>query len=527
MLYIPKVKLNINYCDAMLIINVIEFEPSPYESPRPNSSERVDDLTLMSNNGHVYQPTGDTIPSTDNDYRTGQCRYQVQFFPTEVQHNNTIAEENALDHSPESKIKHSPTNSKEDLELSQVYDAVSPKPFVERGATAGMVYDQLTHSGHHGKQSLPTYLGGAPEYSSLSVWQDSPHNKALGESMPVYDAPDVKPVKGRKSYRAMTLPSHKISSCSCPPLPLSKLESRDILDLEHTYAILEQDQSTHDIQVENNRDSEVHTHAILERCQSQLSAACVQTGSTEVDHTYAILEQDQGEGLLSSEGDTCEADDNMEHTYAILEQDHTEGLLSNESDTRDADMEHTYAILEQELPRTLKLAEQEYHTLEETANFRTYTSHDLHSQESRPDQRKLSSSKPRDANFELVQIYNKVTSKPPNAREMDAALTEQRSHQACRKKQSLPSYLGARRTGHSATDVGNTPDLKTKKQRKKKQGNERPSNSEAAMGAAASHHKISTTSCPPVSLFTESEGANVARCNTMDGQYTPGGASHV
>ena len=499
----------------MLYYN-IEFDPSPYESPQPNSSERVDDLTLMPNNGHVYQPTGDTILSTDNDYRTGQCRYQAQFFPTEVQHKNFTAEGNVLDYGPESKIKHSPTNSKEELESSQVYDSVIPKPFVERGAAAGEVYNQLTHSSHHGKQSLPTYLGGAPEYSSLSVWKDSSHNKALGESMPVYDAPDVKPLKGRKSYRAMTLPSQKISSCSCPPLPLSKLESRDILDLEHTYAILEQDQSTHDIQMENIRDSE-HTHAILEQGQLQQSASCVQTVSTEIDHTYAILEQDHIEGLLSNEGDTCEADDNMEHTYAILEQDQGEGLLSNEGDTRDADMEHTYAILEQDQPRTLELAKQECHTLEEHANFRTYASHDFHSQESQPGHRKLSSSKPRDVNFELVQIYNKVTPKPPNAREMEATLTEQRSHQACRKKQSLPSYLGARRTEHSATDVGNVPDLKTKKQREKKKGNEGPSNGEAAMGAAASH-KVSTTSCPPVSLFTESEGANVTRCNTMDGQ---------
>ena len=82
----------------------VDSEPFIYENPQPNSSERVDDLTLMSNNGHLYQLTGDTIANTDNnDYRTGQGHYKVYFFPTEVEHPNTlqqmesITEKNALE----------------------------------------------------------------------------------------------------------------------------------------------------------------------------------------------------------------------------------------------------------------------------------------------------------------------------------------------------------------------------------------------------------------------------------------------
>ena len=217
--------------------------------------ERVDDLTLMSNNGYLYQPTGDTIVNTDNnDYRTGQDRYLVHFFPTEVEHPNrlqqmeSVAENNALEawsneeikqiassasvQSSESRITPTLMDSKEALELSPVYDSVNPKPPEDR-ATEEMVYNQLSRTAHYRKQSLPTYLGAPPEYSALSVWKNAPHTKKLGESMPVYDAPDVK-IKGQKSSeRAMMPASHKVSTCSCPPLPLSNTESRGT-DLAHT-----------------------------------------------------------------------------------------------------------------------------------------------------------------------------------------------------------------------------------------------------------------------------------------------------
>jgi hypothetical protein len=166
----------------------------------------------------------------------------VHFFPIEMEQIGSVPEgnnNNAQVQSPESNIKHSLNDSKEDLELSQVYDAVNPKPSEEREA-AGMVYDQLTHPSLHGKQSLPTYLGGdAPEYSALSMlWKDSPHTTStvLDESLPVYDAPIVK-----NSEPAKIMPSsQKLSTYSCPPLPLFSLESRDT-DFEHMYAILEQD----------------------------------------------------------------------------------------------------------------------------------------------------------------------------------------------------------------------------------------------------------------------------------------------
>ena len=70
-----------------IIIIIIDSEPSPYESPRPNSAERVAGPTLIPNNGHLYQPTGNTVANTDNDYRIGQDRYQVHFFPTEIEYN--------------------------------------------------------------------------------------------------------------------------------------------------------------------------------------------------------------------------------------------------------------------------------------------------------------------------------------------------------------------------------------------------------------------------------------------------------
>ena len=129
------------------------------------------------------------------------------------------------------------SNSKEDFELSQVYDTVSSKPS-EEGIAEGMVYGQLSRPARHGKRSLPAYLG-APEYSALSVRKASSHAKT-GESMPVYEAPDVK-TKVQRS-EVIVASSHKFSSWSRPPLPLSIAETRDT-DHDHTYAILEQDQS--------------------------------------------------------------------------------------------------------------------------------------------------------------------------------------------------------------------------------------------------------------------------------------------
>ena len=247
------------------------------------------------------------MANTDNnDYRTGQDRYLVHFFPTEVEHPNrlqqteSVAENNALEawsneemkqlapsasvQSLESRINRTLMDSKEALELPQVYDSVNPKPSEDR-ATEEMVYNQLSHTVHHGKQSLPTYLGAPPEYSALSVWKDTPHTKMLGESMPVYDAPDVK-IKGQKnSERAMMPASHKVSTCSCPPLPLSTVELRDT-DLAHTYAILEQDLSQQSIHMQTKFTNSEHTNAIKELDQ----LACAQTMKTESDRTYAILE---------------------------------------------------------------------------------------------------------------------------------------------------------------------------------------------------------------------------------------------
>ena len=72
----------------------------------------MDDLTLMSPNGHLYQPIGDTIGNTDNNnYRTGQDRYLVHFSPTEVEHPNglqqmeSVAENNALEAWSNEEIK--------------------------------------------------------------------------------------------------------------------------------------------------------------------------------------------------------------------------------------------------------------------------------------------------------------------------------------------------------------------------------------------------------------------------------------
>ena len=439
----------------------------------------------MSNNGHLYRPTGDTIANTDNNnYRTGQGRYQVHFFPTEVEHPNrlqqmeSVAENNALEawsneemkqlassasvQSSESQINPALMDPKEALELSQVYDSVNPKPSEDR-ATEEMVYNQLSHTVHHRKQSLPTYLGAPPEYSALSVWKE-PHTKILGESMPVYDAPDVK-IKGQKSERAMMPSLHKISTCSCPPLPLSIRESRDT-DLAHTYAILEQDHSQQSIHMKSE-----HTNTILELDQS----ACAQR---ESDHTYAILEQDQVEGLSSNEGITRVVD--LEHMYAILEQDQ----LLLHSTHEQTEPECTCHILEEEKQPN---DPQRLNSLQNPE-----TKH----------KRKHSTS--RDTNFELVQIYNTISPKPSEARATEAA--EQPSHRACNKKQSLPSYLGTQRTKYSTMEDRNAQYVKKNKQRKKIKESEVQNSGEAVMMAAS--HKTSTTSCPPLSLFTESVDTN-------------------
>ena len=292
--------------------------------------------------------------------------------------------------SSESRINPALMDPKEALELSQVYHSVNPKPSEDR-TTEEMVYNQLSHTVHHGKQSLPTYLGAPPEYSALSVWKE-PHTKTLGESMPVYDAPDVK-IKGQKSERAMMPSLHKISTCSCPPLPLSITESRNT-DLAHTYAILEQDHSQQSIHMKSE-----HTNTILELDQSAYA-------QTESDHTYAILEQDQVEGLSSNEGITRVVD--LEHMYAILEQDQ----LLLHSIHEQTEPECTCHILEEEKqpndPRRLNSLQN------------PETKH----------KRKHSTS--RDTNFELVQIYNTISPKPSEARATEAA--EQPLHRTCNKK---------------------------------------------------------------------------------------------
>ena len=332
--------------------------------------------------------------------------------PNTLQQTESIAENNALEAwsneemkqlalsasvlSPEFQIIPTLMDSKEALELSQVYDSVNSKLSEER-ATGEMVYNQLSHTAYHGKQSLPTYLGAPPEYSALSAWKDTPHTKMLGKSMPVYDAPNVK-IKGQKSSECAVMPaSHKISTCSCPPLPLSITESRDT-DLTHTYAILEQDHSQQSIHMQTKVTKSEHTNTINE-------LTCAQTMKTESDHTYAILEQDQAEGLSSNEGITREVD--LEHVYAILEQDQL--LL--------------HGIHEQTEP--------ECHILEEEGQPNDpWRLNSFLSLESKPE-RKLSTT--RDANFELVQIYNTISPKPrPETRATEVA--KQPLHQPCSKK---------------------------------------------------------------------------------------------
>jgi hypothetical protein len=269
--------------------------------------------------------------------------------------------------------------------------------------------------------------------------------------------------------------------------------------------------------------------AILEQSQQQQpAAACVQTTNTESDHTYAILEQDQEEGLLPNENDnTSLRPVDTEHTYAILEQDQLqeEGLSPNEDNTRNADnnMEHMYAILEQDFQSSHVQTEPKCRILEEEGQpNNSWMSDSLRSQESQHS-RKHSRTKPRDGNFELVQIYSTVS---PKAGAEDTE-HEQRSHRARRKKQSLPSYLGARSMEYPAVHDRDARGVtKKEKQRKnsKKKESEKPSNGETVIAVAS--HKISTVSCPPLSLFTESGSANFSssRCNTMDGQNPHVGA---
>ena len=492
----------------------------------------------MSNNGHQCHPTRNTT-TAGSDYRIGQDRYQVHIFPTEVEQiGSTLSEGNnnsaPIQSPPESNIQHLPTDSKEDLELSQVYDVVNPKP-PEEGEAGGMVYSQLTHSSLHGKQSLPAYLGcgGAPEYSALqlSTWKGSSHAISLDESMPVYDAPIVKK-KGKKSdieHATMVPSSQKLSSCSCPPLPLSSLESRDV-DLEHMYAILEQDrlqQSTHKQTAKTIHAESDHTRvAILEQSQQQQStAACVQTMNTESDHMhmYAILEQGQEEGLPLNEDSTREVD--RDHTYSILEQSQEGGYSPNKDNTGNIDTEHTYAILEQDTHSTHEQTEPICRILDdEGQSNNSWMSNSLRSQESQRI-RKHSRSKSRDENFELVQIYNTIS---PKARANDAE-RKQHSHQPSSKKQSLPSYFGARPMEYPPVHIRDTRGVTRKdKERKnsRKKETTKPSNGEFEAAMAPASHKISTTSCPSLSLFTDSGDANTGRCNTIGGQYPPVGATY-
>ena len=454
-------------------------EPSPYENPQQNSSN------LTSNN---YPHTGDT--NSDNNYRVGHDRYQVQHFsPTVIEHPNVLpqkelrTENNALEtwcndekkqlglcasvQNLDSKIE----DSKEDLELSQVYDTVSSKP--SEGVAEGLVYSQLSRPARHGKQSLPAYLG-APEYSALNVSKASPHTK-IGDSMPVYEAPDVTTKVQRNE--AMISYSHKVSSWSCPPLPLfiTETKSRD-MDHERTYAILEQDQLQQSPRTHAKDIDSEYTHSVLG--QDQIHANAVHT---DMEHSYAILEQDQVERLSPNASTTKEAE--MEHAYAILEQDQ---LLSHRNQT-----------------------EPERRILEEEKEPKSWM-FDSHLSLKSNRERKHSAS--RDVHFELVQIYNTVSPKPSETR----ATEKQLSHQACSKKQSLPSYLGALPTDYSALDIRSAPDVKKKKQKRKKKWSEDPNSGETIMAAAS--HKISTTSCPPLSLFNES--MDTRNHNTMDGQHS-------
>ena len=275
-----------------------------------------------------------------------------------------------------------------------------------------------------------------------------------------------------------------------------------------------------------NRGIQILSTCILEQdCLQQPTH--VQTANTihvESDHTcVAILEQSQQQQSSATCMQTVNTESN--HTYAILEQDQEGEFLPNEDNTRDIDVEHTYAILEQDVHST---HEQNGPNLkrrildDEGQPNNSWMSNSLRSQESQRI-RKHSRSKSRDENFELVQIYNTVS---PKAGAKDAE-HKQRSHQACSKKQSLPSYFGARPMEYPPVHIRDASGV-TKKEKKRENSRKeeitKPSNGEAAMAAAS--HKISTTSCPPLSLLTESGAANTSRCNTIGGQYPPVGATY-
>ena len=104
-------------------------------------------------------------------------------------------------------------------------------------------------------------------------------------------------------------------------------------------------------------------------------------------------------------------------------------------------MEHAYAILEKD--QLLSYGEQtqpERQIPEVEKQHKSWMFDFLQSLKSNREQKHAAS---RDAHFELVQVYNTVTPKPPETR----ATKKQLSHQACSKKQSLPSYLGKKGGG--------------------------------------------------------------------------------
>ena len=159
-----------------------------------------------------------------------------------------------------------------DLEL-QIYDKVSLVRVPSQGEeTKGVEYHQLSRPAYPRKQSLPVNLGALPtisQYSALNSKTDSEHSKPV-ESAPLYSVPEVKKKRGQwkkkqSNGEATMAASRKVSSISCPPLPLLtesegecklKLENDDgrytdvripppTGDTEHTYAVLEQHMYRH------------------------------------------------------------------------------------------------------------------------------------------------------------------------------------------------------------------------------------------------------------------------------------------
>ena len=128
-----------------------------------------------------------------------------------------------------------------DLEL-QIYDKVSLARVPSQGETTeGVEYHQLSRPAYPRKQSLPVNLGALPtmsQYSALNIKTDSKHSK-LGESAPVYSVPEVKKMRGQwkkkqSNGEATMAASRKVSSISCPPLPLlTESEGKCKLKLEN------------------------------------------------------------------------------------------------------------------------------------------------------------------------------------------------------------------------------------------------------------------------------------------------------